>query len=139
MKLSVLLCYFTTVFSVPIGHEKSQRNRFHLGGKQSDYVSTYQNEIQFQKYFNIARTKGNCAFPLITPGCTTTHDCTGQIIIKMSDSSTPREQITILDVTHSQANSRTEEYERMISEIDMKDKRFHIRSYGNCCWKLYKR
>ena len=55
------------------------------------------------------------------------------------DSSTPRDQITILDVTHSNANSRTEEYERMIPEIDMMDKRFYIKSHGNCCWKLYKR
>ena len=97
--------------------------------------------MQSYKYFTTARTKGNCAFPLITPGCTTTHDCTGQIIIKMSDydSSTPRDQITILDVAHSNANSRTEEYERMIPEIDMIDKRFYIKSHGNCCWKLYKR
>ena len=56
-----------------------------------------------------------------------------------SDSSTPKELITLLDVTHSQANSRTEEYERMIPEIDMKNKRFYIQSHGNCCWKLYKR
>ena len=93
------------------------------------------------KYLTTARTKGNCAFPLFTPGCTTTHDCTGQIIIKMpdSDSLTPKELITLLDVTHSQANSRTEEYERMIPEIDMKNKRFYIQIHGNCCWKLYKR